>query len=689
MVITLNKYYYGYPICYEGYEITNKSVIVNVINIRKEHLTEVKIIYGSEEYILKVDSSDYKICLEITDIDTQIIKNPKIEYVISNKKKYVWDEYTSSQQLAKPKSVGFLGKERLLYIRNIRKELNLNKDLIRVVPFNGPDYWICTCGHINFGDTKDCIKCSSNKVKLFSVKTIYEKEGLETASYFKANTLYAIWTSLLYIAYFVIQMIAGDFLFKNELKNTVFGVWHRVLAPLSIILVTVVYLYSMIKYYEVIKKICVLIRHILILYLNLMLCFFSIATAYTTIFIIGVDIIAVSYMIYLHLAINKRSLLEFVFYGLTVLLFVVGGVKLINYSRYDLKVIEGGIELVVYTDTTTYNVPEHFDNLDLISIKFDKDYNYNIKELNISKNLNNISIYSNAVLSKLEKINLHKNNNSFVVDNEVLYNAITDKIQLVPITVKKLEIDYEVLDKNALHYTLGLEEIVIKNTVKEIKNNALYGCPKLEKIVFEDGSQLEIIGDYAFGECISLKTIDLPISVQSVGIGILYQCNSLKEYKAPFLGFKREDDVDNYAATDILMKVFGVGDYKCSYYIPASLEKVEIYDIEIIHNVTFYEAKNIKSIILPKQLFNIGIRSFYGCESLLEFEIPEGVETIKTSCFENCKSMEKIVISSSVKTIETNAFKGCDSLKEVIYLGDVNQLVIAEGNDIIKDILLK
>lgn len=688
MVITLNKYYYGYPICYESYEVSKKSIYINLINIRNLTITEVKITYGLKECILNCNSNAYKITLELQDVDTEMLKTPSIEYVIADGKKYIWADYTTSQQLSKPRSISFLGKERYLYKRNLKKKLNCNKDNIKVIHFEGPDYWICTCGHINYGTVDTCLKCNIKKKELFSIKTIYEKEALETTAYFKANTLYAIWAVLLYMAYFIIQMTTGDFLFVNELKNSFFGVWHRVIAPLAIIVVTVGLLFSMMKYQEVFKKICIISRHILIFYLNFMLCFFSIATAYSTLFVIGIDIIAVSYLVYTNRSIEKSKLYEYICYSLSVLLLCVAGIKLINFSKYELTVIEGGIALNVYTDQEIYNVPEHFDNLKVKKISFDKDYDYRIKQLNISKNLTTISIYSNAVLPKLETITLNENNKSFNLRDQVLYNQ-SNKIQLVPITVKKLEIDYEVLDKNALHYTLGLEEIVIKSTVKEIKNNALYGCPNLERIIFEDNSQLNLIGDYAFGECGSLESIAIPKSVQSMGVGILYGCVSLKEFKSPFLGFKREEIMDDYSASDLLMKSFGSGDYKCSYYIPESLEKVEIYDITMVHNVTFYEAKNIKYIILPDELDNLGIRSFYGCESLMEFKIPNGVEVIKTSCFENCKSLEKIIIPSSVKTIDANAFKGCNSLTEVIYLGDVSLLTIAEGNEVIKNLIIK
>lgn len=688
MDVVFNKYYYGYPVCFKGYSFIGDKLEIFLINIHDSFIKEVKIQVGTNEYIINVNSNEHEINISINNLDMNLISTPVLDYVISDDKKYVLDDYKNSQQLSKPKSISFLGREKHLYVRNVISSLKCKKELIKNIPFNGPDYWICTCGNINFGKHDNCSKCNIEKEKLFSVKTIYEREAFETNGYIKINTLYLIWSVIIYFLYFMIQVFSGDFVFDNMIKNEAFGVWHRVVAPLLVTVFSVGYIIGMNKYNKIIKNVSYYGRIIMIFYLNFMFCFFTIHSAYLTIFIIGVDILSITYLMHCHFKIKKLDLQKYILMATTCILFVIGGIKLINFSKYDLTVIPGGLLLKVYTQDETYNVPEEFDNIKVTNISFDLEYSYNIKQLNISKNLNNIDIYANGVLPKLEKITLNQNNDSYYLENDVLY-LNNKKIELVPITVKKLILENEVIDKNLLQYTLGLEEVIIKNSVKEIESYAFYGCPNLRKVTFEEGSNIKFIDDYAFGECKSLESIDLPVSLQELGIAVFYKCDSIKSMKIPFLGFERETEANDYLATDLIVKLFGSGDYLCSYYIPLTLEEIEVYDITLIHNVTFYKASSLKNITLSEKVTQLGTRSFYECSSLIEFKIPNLVNVIPESCFQNCTNLKTVIIPENVTEIKLNAFKNCISLIEVIYEGDINNLVIQDGNEILKELLLK
>lgn len=688
MIEVVRKYYEGYPLCFEKYELTESSLIFHFINVNEELIENVKVAYGSKEYIIAVNSKDYLIKAEIDDIDPTLVNIPQLIYVTIGNKQLIFDDFRNNKQLIKIKSVSYLGREKYLFIRNVNKNFNIPKDKIMYIPMKTENYWGCTCGHYSFGKQNKCLNCGVEKKDIFSVKTIYDKEAHETTGLLKGNILYSLWTLFLFMGFFLSQMIFGDFLFDNHIKNEFFGVLNRVIVPLLILGSSISILLALHKYQGKLLKVSSILRAFLILYLNFMFCFFTIHLAYDTIFIIGMNCISLGYIIYVHTKVKSTTISHLLVSAVYIILFAIGGLKLINFSKYSLSVVDGGIALDVYTDEVEYSIPEEIDSVKVISVKFDKEYDYNIKKLNVSKNLKYLNIYSNEVLDKLETLSLNNKNKYFELKDNILYD---DKgiIKLVPTTVKYIEIENEVLGKNALHYSLGLEEVVIKNSVKEIQFNAFYGCPKLKKVTFENNSTLTKIDSYAFGECVSLESIDIPESVETLGVGILYKCESLKSVKTPFIGEKRETEINDYAATDLIVKMFGPGDYKNSHLIPMSLEKIEIFDIVLIHNVTFYDAQNIKHIILPETLQNIGIRSFYNCKSLEEFTVPSGITVIKESCFENCISLKKIIIPESVKEISINAFKNCTSLEEVVYQGDINSLIIHEGNDTIKNLLIK
>ena len=52
--------------------------------------------------------------------------------------------------------------------------------------------------------------------------------------------------------------------------------------------------------------------------------------------------------------------------------------------------------------------------------------------------------------------------------------------------------------------------------------------------------------------------------------------------------------------------------------------------------------------------------------------------------FDGCESLSTIYISNAVIVIEKNAFRNCKNLKEIIYEGNINDIEIKEGNEILK-----
>lgn len=68
----------------------------------------------------------------------------------------------------------------------------------------------------------------------------------------------------------------------------------------------------------------------------------------------------------------------------------------------------------------------------------------------------------------------------------------------------------------------------------------------------------------------------------------------------------------------------------------------------------FEDCKNIRRIILPKNLTNIGAYSFYNCKYILSVDFPKSLESIGESAFEN--SAIKSLILENIETIGHKAF---------------------------------
>ena len=60
--------------------------------------------------------------------------------------------------------------------------------------------------------------------------------------------------------------------------------------------------------------------------------------------------------------------------------------------------------------------------------------------------------------------------------------------------------------------------MVIPKGVVEIQYNSFRDCAGLREVVFEAGSVLKKIGDWAFYGCMSLRNIQLPDGLETIGI---------------------------------------------------------------------------------------------------------------------------------------------------------------------------
>jgi len=74
---------------------------------------------------------------------------------------------------------------------------------------------------------------------------------------------------------------------------------------------------------------------------------------------------------------------------------------------------------------------------------------------------------------------------------------------------------------------------------------------------------------------------------------------------------------------------------------------------------------DMKEVILPETLNEIGDDSFRYCSLMKEINIPESVVRIGEYAFAACKSLEKIILPESVQSIGKGAFQWCKVLKQI------------------------
>ena len=184
-----------------------------------------------------------------------------------------------------------------------------------------------------------------------------------------------------------------------------------------------------------------------------------------------------------------------------------------------------------------------------------------------------------------------------------------------------------------------LTSIEIPASVEEIQSNTFYGCSKLVTVTFEKGSKLKIIGSYAFQECTSLTTIEIPASVEELGDRAFDTCSSLT-----------------------------------SIEIPANVEKIgdgAFLDCSKLTSVFFEKGSKLKTLGIKKD----SPRGIFAGSPLTSIEIPASVEKIECGAFRNCAKLASVTFEkgSNLKTIEHYAFNN-DSNLMVVDMSNCNRV---------------
>ena len=243
---------------------------------------------------------------------------------------------------------------------------------------------------------------------------------------------------------------------------------------------------------------------------------------------------------------------------------------------------------------------------------------------------------------------------------------------------------------NTQHTSL-IENVIVEEGVTSIGDYAFYECSSLKSISIPNS--VANIGWYAFLGCSSLGNITIPQSVTSIGSGVFYECSSLTSINIPS------------SITSIGWYAF----YRCS-----SLESITIPEgVTSIEDGAFYRCSSLKSISIPNSVTSIGSYAFRGCSSLesinvdknnknyisedgilfdkgktkmvaypagkkdiKEYVISSSVTSVESYAFEGCNSLESVNIPEGVTSIGSQAFSGCSSLESI----DIPSSVTSIGN---------
>ncbi len=223
----------------------------------------------------------------------------------------------------------------------------------------------------------------------------------------------------------------------------------------------------------------------------------------------------------------------------------------------------------------------------------------------------------------------------------------------------------ETIEANTFVNGASLKSVKIPASVKNIGDDAFAGCEGLVKAEFAsleslcgikfgtvlsnplyyarhlyiDGAEITdlaipnsmaAIGDFAFANCGSLKSVKIPASVKTIGTDAFVDCKGLT--KAEFAS------IESLCGT----KFSTIPSNPLNYAKHLYIDGAEVTDLKI-----------------PNSVKSIGIAAFAGCEGLTSVTIPNTVTHIGDWAFSNCDGLKTVIIPKSVESLGYGAFANC------------------------------
>ena len=249
---------------------------------------------------------------------------------------------------------------------------------------------------------------------------------------------------------------------------------------------------------------------------------------------------------------------------------------------------------------------------------------------------------------------LYKNQSvdTFTINvNAYQIGAFDQTFAVRKLAIKNKNSKLHTVAQSSFYKNAVLEEVELPKSILNLGYYAgSYGvfqeCTNLRTVIFQEGTELENIGNNLFRGCESLERIVLP-------------------------------PLRPYSGTSYYLGAY-------LFYGCINLQYADVSGLPYIPDYNFYNCALLSEVKIDKPT-SINRYAFYGCESLTDFS-GESVETIGNSAFQNCTSLSRInlpkvkktaqrafantairteqdiILDSEVDLLHTNLFENCKHL---------------------------
>jgi hypothetical protein len=241
-----------------------------------------------------------------------------------------------------------------------------------------------------------------------------------------------------------------------------------------------------------------------------------------------------------------------------------------------------------------------------------------------------------------------------------------------------------VINARAFSGNLYAQSVTVSAGVTAIGDEAFANCMSLKTVNLVQ-SAVSTIGANAFKNCTVLKTVTFNNSLTTIGESALEGCTSLQSITVPASVTTMGQKV--FANSGLTTAVLGSGVRELPAYLfsgCASLTTVTVPSgVTKIGEGCFVGCSALAKLTLPATVLEIGQYAFYGCSALKSVVLPDNLTTIGVEAFKNCYGMYSITVGASVENIGERAFAGCDRLLEVINKSSITMQTGEDGAGLI------
>lgn len=296
-------------------------------------------------------------------------------------------------------------------------------------------------------------------------------------------------------------------------------------------------------------------------------------------------------------------------------------------------------------------------NLDIKDIsKINEGVYQNCENLE-SVTINGDGAIPNGLFSRCKNLkNVTINEGITAVGNAAFFNTAVEKI-ILPSTVIVVRTEafrdcrqlrevvlndgLKTISESAFKQTESLSEISIPDSVKHI-GSGCFACSGIKSVKLPENSAFTIILWETFFGCKNLETVKLPDNVNVINDYVFSECTSLKNIN--------------------LEKIDSIGS---SAFAKTALEKITLTVIRT-GSRAFAQCENLKEADLSGAVANkISSYLFFECKNLSKVSLPkEQIKEFDDSCFCNT-AIKEITFDAKNVVVGSNAF-GMTNLKKVV-----------------------